>query len=63
MWFLNVLLATGKKAITRNWPTQDSPNLNAGMEITMSVYKYEMEKITSWSTITGSVHYILGKMD
>lgn len=51
---MNILLMAGQKALTRNWLSQESPTLNAWMEITMDTHK--MEKITA------CVCFMLGKM-
>ena len=43
---MNALLVAGKKTLTRKWLSQESPTLNAWMEITMDIYK--MERITAF---------------
>lgn len=44
-YLMNILLVAGKKTLTRKWLSQESPTLNAWMDITMDIYK--MEKITA----------------
>lgn len=45
-YLMNILLVAGKKALSRKWLSQESPTVNAWMEITMDIYK--MEKITAY---------------
>ena len=40
-YLLIILLVAGKKTLTRKWLSQESPTLNAWMEITMNIYKVE----------------------
>lgn len=43
-YLMSILLAAGKKALTKKWMTASGPNLNDWMDVTFEIYK--MEKIT-----------------
>lgn len=44
-YLFNILLAAGKKAITKKWLSSESPTMNMWMNITMDIYR--MEKMTA----------------
>lgn len=42
---MNILFVAAKKALTREWLSQESPTLHGRMDVTMDIYK--MENITA----------------
>jgi len=40
-YLINVLLVSGKKTLTREWLSQESPTLKTWMDVTMEIYNME----------------------